>query len=106
MAKPKNPAANVDKFMLRTEEIRRGTEYVNELGKIKAFTTWAEGGSKQNKREQQKRNTKNAVEELTHLNHELKTRRRAKLADFFAMEEQRYEQELNDKGLALSKARV
>jgi len=53
-AKPR-PGANVDKFMLRSEELRRASEYVQELEKIKANTTWAEGGNKGNLREKLKR---------------------------------------------------
>ena len=46
------------------------------------------------------------AEELRHLNHELKTRRRAKLREFYMEQEEVYEKELNEMGLAFVKARV
>lgn len=43
---------------------------------------------------------------MRHLNTELKTRRRAKLKDFYAAQDEIYEKELNEIGLAMVKARV
>ena len=52
------------------------------------------------------RDAKAAAEELKQLNVELKTRRRAKLKDFYEQQDQAYEKELNEMGLAMVKARV
>ncbi|GMI00879.1 hypothetical protein TrVE_jg7285 [Triparma verrucosa] len=102
----KTSGANVEKYMLRTEELRKATEHVANLTKQDAITRWAESGGKQTLGAKQARDSKAAAEELRHLNHELKTRRRAKLREFYMEQEEVYEKELNEMGLAFVKARV
>ncbi|GMH75894.1 hypothetical protein TL16_g06903 [Triparma laevis f. inornata] len=107
MPRSAKPAgANVEKYMLRTEELRKATEHVGNLAKQEAITRWAESGGKQTLGAKQARDSKAAAEELRQLNHELKTRRRAKLREFYLEQEEVYEKELNDMGLAFVKARV
>ncbi|GMI12317.1 hypothetical protein TrRE_jg8269 [Triparma retinervis] len=104
-SKPR-PGANVDKYMLRTEELRKNQEYVSNLVKQDCITHWSESGGKQILEKKLARDSKAASEELRHLNTELKTRRRAKLKDFYLEQDVAYEKELNEMGLAMVKARV
>jgi hypothetical protein len=92
--------------VLRTEQLRKNSEHVAELAKIDSVTRWAESGGKQTLQSKLLREKKVAEEEMSMLNKELKTRRRAKLQDFYAAQEEIYEKELNEKGLAFIKGRV
>ena len=77
-----------------------------ELAKIDNITRWSQSGKKAILSASLSRSAAAAQEELVHLNHELKTRRRAKLREFYEECEEKYEKELNEKGLAFVKARV
>jgi len=92
--------------VLRTEELRRNSEYVADIQKQDCITRWAESGGKQTLAAKIGRESKVAAEEMRLLGAELKTRRRAKLVDFYKAQEDVYEKELNEKGLAFVKARV
>ena len=103
---PQKPGANVEKYMRRSEQLRVAQSHVDNLKNIDCITKWSSSGLKQTQSAKLGREKLRAEEEVKQLNVELKIRRRAKLVDFYKQQEDLFEKELNDQGLAFVKARV